>query len=192
MDDDRDEIVLGSRGISPIFAGSWTIETDHRIFHATDRSIDADRNGIGVIEGVATVDIQRMDDRVRRVLAPKRFAFVGVIAHGDHFVVIDAMALGIPDKFPACGESEIADGFGAENPGFGLVGFFLFVFFGLIRGDDPNRLIGRASLFQSLPLIFGEHFVGILQLTCSRNDMVGRCRDPHQVVPKFKGEFTLA
>ena len=102
------------------------------------------------------------------------------------------MALGIPYKLPACGESEIADGFGPENPGFGLVGFFLFGFFGLIRGDDPNRLIGRASLFKSLPLIVGEHFVGILQLTCSGNDMVGRCRDPHQVVPKFKGEFTLA
>ena len=192
MDDDRNQVVFGRRGISPIFARSWAVETDHRIFHAPDRPIDADRDGIGVIERVATVDIQRMDDRVRRVLAPKRLAFVGVIAHGDHFVVIDTMALGIPDKLPTCGESEIADGFGAENPGFGLVGFFLFVFFGLLRSDDPNRLIGRASLFKSFPLLVGEHFVWILQLACSSNDMVGRCRDPHQVVSKFEREFTLA
>jgi hypothetical protein len=47
------------------------------------------------------------------------------------------MALGIPDKFPACGESEIADGFGAENPGFGLVGFFLFVFSFIFLGTLP-------------------------------------------------------
>ena len=148
MDDHGDQIVFGGRRIRPILPRSWAVETNHRVFHATDGSIDTDGNWVRVIKRVSAVDIERVNDRVGRVLAPQRLAFVGVITHGHDRVVIDFVALGIPDEFSAGGKGKVADGFGSIDPCFGLVGLFLFILFGFFGRDDEDGSIGMTCLLE--------------------------------------------
>ena len=163
MDDHRDQTILGASGISTILFWSWAIKADHRVFHTTDRSVDADRDWIGIIERVSAVDVESVNDRVRAVLAPKRFGFVGIVAHRHHTVAIHVVALCVPNELAARCERKVSNVLGVENPSLCFIGFALLVFLSFFRGHDKDRLVSGLGFGEPFLLYSRKDFVWILK-----------------------------
>ena len=123
----------------------WTgsVEADHRIFHAADRTVDRDGDRVRVGEGELRKDVQRVDDGGGGVAFPQRVALFGVVTHGQRFLPIHGVALGVPDEFTGVGETEIANVVGVIDPGLFAFGLVLFVGGGFCFGDDFQRLFRR-------------------------------------------------
>ena len=152
VDHHRDQSILGTCRIRPILFWPWTIETNHRVFHTTDWTIDADSDWIGIVECVSTVHIECVDDCVSAVFAPKRFGLVWIVTHGHDAVAIHIVPLSIPNKFATGCKSKISNVFGMEDPSLRLVRLAFFVRFGFLGRHDKHRLFSFFCSGQSFLL----------------------------------------
>jgi hypothetical protein len=193
VDDHPDHAILDALGVGAILLGPSEVEADHRVFHADGVRMDRYGHGIGIVNGVLGIDLQRVFHRAGAVLFPQRIALFRVIAHGHHLLATDVHRHRIPDEFSAGGKTEIADVLGLIDPcllGGGAAAFVLGRF--ILFDDDDGLRSGVLGLVVARKLRGGQHLTEVLTLARGGHNMVGRHGEVHGVVAKRKGKFTLA
>ncbi len=204
VDDDTDQATLGQQRIAQIAViidhGTTigpAIEGDHRVFHPALGTGDRLRDRIGIGEGKRVVDVQRVLHGAGGEGRPERLALIGIEGHRHdeigrlaHPVLLDTDR--IPDEFARPGPGEITDILGPEFPGRHGTGAATLIGARFRRGDDEDRFVSRASLFQTLALRLGQDFFRVLQNARRRDDEVLRHADGHVIIAKFKREFAAS
>ena len=92
------QTVFRLRRVSSVRSRARSVKTNHRVFHSADRTVDRDCNRIRISKCVARIDVQRVNNRLRRIFFPERISLVRIIRHRRHFISADVMTLCVPDK----------------------------------------------------------------------------------------------
>ena len=203
VDDDADDAVFLPLSIGAVVLGARAVEADHRILHAAaETGENRPRDRVGIIEGVARIDFERVGDGVGGIFIPERHAFLRVKRH-RHDGRWSAAGFGrdreagdghrVPDETARGGEGEVAHVVRVENPGFLALRFALRGDLGFVGRDDEDGLLGRRARFgETLALGGGENLVGILQHAGGRNDVIVGHREAHGEAAEIEREFAGA
>ena len=109
--------------IGSVFVWSWTIESDHRVFHTTLGPVHGDRNRVRVIKYLPGVDVDGVDDRLRRELIPQGLRLLWIEGHAHYRITTRGfVAHGVPDETAGCCKGKITHIGGLEAPGPGSAG----------------------------------------------------------------------
>ena len=195
VDDHAHQSQLRPLAVGAVLFRARAVEAEHRIFHATApaQTHATGRYGVGVVEGVAPIDLECVRHGSGAVLVPEGHSLLGVAALRDDHAVVDLHALGIPDQTLAGVPCEVTHVHGLEAPcqiiAPGWPGFRLSGFFG---GCDEERFVAESSSVQAISLRRGEYIIGILQLAGGQHHKVVGHRDLHVPVSEFQRVFTLA
>ncbi len=182
---DRDQAVLSSLAIRAVLFRARTVEANHRVFHAVDRTIDRYRDGVGVGERVARIDVQRVDDRVCRVLTPKRLSLIRIVRHSHHLIAFDIVALSVPDKLARRGKGKVSHLVSFEDPRLLPLWFCRLICLGFFGSHNEGRFLGRLGRPQPLALFLGQHLLFVEQDARGSDHMIVGRRDANQVVAHF-------
>jgi hypothetical protein len=179
-------------GVGAVLLRPRAVEADHRVFHAAHGPVDRDGRGVGIVEGVLRVDVERVANGLGRVLAPQGLGLLGIEAHGVHAPASDLVAGAVPDELARAGPGEVAHVVGGEAPGLRALGTLTLVLLGLF-GRDHELGRGRGPRLVPARALFGaEHLLGVLEHAAGRHHVVLGHGDGDAVVAELQGEFAAA
>ena len=137
---------------------------------------------------------QGMRHRFSGQVAIQWIGLFGIVRHchyGWNRAAFNFDPHGVPDELAGATERKIANVFCLVNPGLFVLGFGFFLLCSFFLGNNNHRFSSGFGFFKTL-LLFGSQYVfGVLQRTCSRNDVVRRNGDGYRVVAKRQRELPL-